>query len=98
MVVEYCRNGDLRKKLKEIKMFPESEALKIMEDILTGFLELQRLGVVHRDLKPENILIDRGACKLADFGFSKTVDNFKQGMLTSALGTPLYMSPQIQMA
>lgn len=33
--------------------------------------------------------------KLADFGFAKCVDNFKKDMLSSLVGTPLYMSPQI---
>jgi len=31
--------------------------------------------------------------KLADFGFAKCVDNFKRDMLSSIVGTPLYMSP-----
>ena len=48
-------------------------------------------GIVHRDLKPENILIKDGVFKIADFGFSKNVDNFSKGMLQSLLGTPLYM-------
>ena len=33
--------------------------------------------------------------KLADFGFAKCVDNFKKDMMSSMVGTPLYMSPQI---
>lgn len=33
--------------------------------------------------------------KLADFGFAKCLDNFKRDMLSSLVGTPLYMSPQI---
>ena len=48
-------------------------------------------GIVHRDLKPENILIKDGVFKIADFGFSKNVDNFSKGILQSLLGTPLYM-------
>lgn len=32
---------------------------------------------------------------MADFGFAKCVDNFKKDMLSSLVGTPLYMSPQI---
>ena len=31
--------------------------------------------------------------KLADFGFARTVDNFRRQMLDSLVGTPLYMSP-----
>lgn len=47
-------------------------------DLLHGFLELIRNGVIHRDLKPENILIHNNVYKLADFGFAKTVDNFSK--------------------
>ncbi len=46
-----------------------------MKDILSGFIELLKHGVIHRDLKPENILIHQGKHKLADFGFAKSVDN-----------------------
>jgi len=58
-----------------------------------GFLELVKNGIIHRDLKPANILISNGKYKLADFGFSKSVDNFTKHMFVSAVGTPLYMSP-----
>jgi len=64
-----------------------------MKDILNGFIELLKHGVIHRDLKPENVMISGGIYKLADFGFSRTVDNFRKDLLTSLVGTPLYMSP-----
>ena len=31
-------------------------------------------GVMHRDIKPENILISGSLLKIADFGFSRTLD------------------------
>lgn len=68
-----------------------------MKDLLTGFMDLLKNGIIHRDLKPENILIKGTQHKLADFGFARTVDNFQRQMLTSLVGTPLYMSPQILM-
>jgi len=68
-----------------------------MKDLLTGFMDLLKNGIIHRDLKPENILIKGNQHKLADFGFARTVDNFQRQMLTSLVGTPLYMSPQILM-
>lgn len=54
----------------------------------------QRL--IHRDIKPQNFLVHetRGVLtyKIADFGFSRYVASDDE-MLTSVLGTPLYMSP-----
>lgn len=67
----------------------------MIRQILTGFLPLLKIGIIHRDLKPENILIHDSELKIADFGFAKSLHNFRNQMLTSAVGTPLYMSPQI---
>ena len=52
---------------------------------------MEKKCIVHRDLKPENILIHNNIFKITDFGFSKIVDNFNSGMLSSVKGTPLYM-------
>ena len=50
---------------------------------------------MHRDLKPENILIHNNVYKVADFGFGRSVENYEKQMLTTQVGTPLYMSLQI---
>jgi serine/threonine protein kinase len=51
---------------------------------------------MHRDLKPANVLLNNGICKIADFGFAKTLDfsvtDYNTHMV-SIVGTPLYMSP-----
>jgi len=54
---------------------------------------------MHRDLKPENMLIqdmketDKINVKLTDFGFATT---FKKGEKQDlALGSPLYMAPEL---
>jgi len=67
--------------------------MKFFVDVLLGFMELVQNGIIHRDLKPANILINQGTYKLADFGFAKCVSNFSRDMLTTSVGTPLYMSP-----
>ena len=58
------------------------------------FLALEYLhinDVIFRDLKPENILIaDNGYLKLADFGFSKSTEEYSYTLC----GTPEYMSPE----
>ena len=56
-------------------------------------MELLKYGIIHRDLKPANILIKKDVCKLGDFGFSKIIDDFKGSLLSTLVGTPLYMSP-----
>jgi serine/threonine protein kinase len=74
---------------------PEEEARKILRDVTRGFKLLVKAGIIHRDLKPENILCHKETFKIADFGFARQVDNFRSALLTSLVGTPLYMSPQI---
>lgn len=61
--------------MKKKIIFTEDEAISIMVDVAKGFLELIEHGVIHRDLKPANILFSKGTYKIADFGFSRTVDD-----------------------
>ena len=46
-------------------MMSEKDALKFLVDVLTGFVQLIKHGVIHRDLKPANILIDKGVIDLS---------------------------------
>ena len=90
---QYCNGGDLRSIMTKKKgPFLESEALTIGRDIINAFRVIVGNGILHRDLKPENILCHEGVYKIADFGFSKQMND---GVLQSTVGTPLYMSPQI---
>jgi serine/threonine-protein kinase len=58
--------------------WPLSEAVRFMEDCLSGLSAVHARGIVHRDLKPENIFVVREADvrhpKLLDFGISKATD------------------------
>lgn len=67
--------------------------MKCLIQILNGFGELVKNGVIHRDLKPENILIKGDVLKIADFGFAKHTEN--NSFLKTIVGTPAYMAPQI---
>ena len=52
---------------------------------------------MHRDLKPHNVFLAQGGIvKLGDFGIAKTLEHTCD-MAKSAVGTPLYCSPEICM-
>jgi calcium-dependent protein kinase len=94
LIQEFCDGGDFRHLLNKKTKLDEAEARKFLNDFLSGFAELVKLHLVHRDIKPENVLIKDGIFKVADFGFAREVQDSKK-MLTTCVGTPLYMSPQI---
>ncbi|EAS06587.2 Serine/Threonine kinase domain protein (macronuclear) [Tetrahymena thermophila SB210] len=97
LIVEYCNGGSLESYLnKNGKRLSETETLRIIREIVSGFKCLYEQKIVHRDLKPANILLHDGIPKIADFGFSKVVEHsMEQADLASLVGSPIYMCPQI---
>ena len=61
--------------------------------ILTGFAQLVKNGIIHRDIKSNNILVVNGVLKLADFGFARNIKSLRN--MDSVVGTPAYMAPQV---
>lgn len=95
IVTELCEDGDLVEFMKrQAGQIKQALAIKIVTDILRGLQELARHGIIHRDLKPANILISQNKTifKITDFGFARMVEK-KDYLMTSLVGTPLYMSP-----
>ncbi|KAL0238639.1 hypothetical protein GEMRC1_013112 [Eukaryota sp. GEM-RC1] len=59
-------------------------------DICTAVQHLHSKSLVHHDIKPQNVILVNSQVKLADFGSSRTVDNY-----TSTLQvTPKYTPPE----
>jgi serine/threonine protein kinase len=49
----------------------ERDVLKLVKDIVGGFIELAENNFLHRDLKLANIFMSGGRAVIADFGFAK---------------------------
>ena len=88
---EFCEGGDLYRMLRGSSGgLPESVVAVLGRQIAEGLVRLRTAGVIHRDIKSENILLQRGVCKIGDFGFA--VEESKLGEHKFNLGSPLYMS------
>lgn len=73
--------------------------MRVTRQLTVGLDSLFERSIIHRDLKPKNILLsgdsyDNYQIKITDFGLSKRLDP-SQLLAASAVGTPLYMAPQI---
>lgn len=96
IITEFCNGGDLRGFFSNLKEpLKEKQARSILKDIIRGLDDLAKCKIIHRDLKPENILIHNNNFKIADFGLAKCVENFQNQILSSLVGSPLYMAPQV---
>eukprot|EP00828_Plagiopyla_frontata_P031508 TRINITY_DN4133_c0_g1_i1.p1 TRINITY_DN4133_c0_g1~~TRINITY_DN4133_c0_g1_i1.p1 ORF type:complete len:378 (+),score=35.33 TRINITY_DN4133_c0_g1_i1:151-1284(+) len=73
----------------------ELETIQIFRSLKSAFYELYQKKIIHRDIKPQNILIHNGQIKLADFGFSKTLDDMNIDQKMTLCGTPQYVSKEI---
>jgi tetratricopeptide (TPR) repeat protein len=73
------------------------ETLRLGARVLDALAFAHEKGVIHRDLKPSNLFLPGGALtelKLLDFGIARRLRSERLTVAGSALGTPLYMSPE----
>lgn len=103
IVMEYIAGRSLRQMLQQDGPLPERVVCGILAQVASALVEAHDMDVVHRDLKPENILVrelpdGELMAKVVDFGLVKLVrgDENSTNITTtgSAIGTPLYMSPE----
>mmetsp|Transcript_87273 Transcript_87273/g.281965 ORF Transcript_87273/g.281965 Transcript_87273/m.281965 type:complete len:575 (-) Transcript_87273:162-1886(-) len=99
LVMELCEGGDLFQAIVNSSTFSETEAAHVVQQIFQAVRYLHQKNISHRDIKGENFLLqkeeamERSIIKLVDFGTARHFDP-KDGMMT-ALGTPIYMAPEV---
>jgi eukaryotic-like serine/threonine-protein kinase len=105
LVMEFLDGRDLGRLLEvEGPRLHPARAVHFTLQILRGLQTAHAAGIIHRDMKPSNcFVIERDGepdfVKLVDFGISKVRTDEAQSApnltrTNSALGTPLYMSPE----
>ncbi|MGH6838051.1 MAG: serine/threonine-protein kinase [Methylocella sp.] len=71
------------------------ESLAIIAQVADGLSYAHEQGVIHRDVKPSNLMAtDSGRVKIMDFGIARVRGSDRMTRAGSAVGTPLYMSPE----
>ncbi len=103
LVLEYMDGADLAEILLRDGRpgLPIVRAIHFVLQALRGLQVAHAAGIIHRDMKPSNCFVvtrdgEADFVKLLDFGISKVQEAGKASLTqtNSALGTPLYMSPE----
>ncbi|CAG5094491.1 Oidioi.mRNA.OKI2018_I69.XSR.g13605.t1.cds [Oikopleura dioica] len=97
IVMEYLLKGDLESFLAEEKernadYWDETDALRLITQLISGLSYLHQHQIIHRDLKPSNIfLCDNNRLAIGDFGIS---DSLETTRMTRIIGTDHYLPPE----
>lgn len=105
LITEYLPNGSLHKIIhskNKIKLpnFKWDSTMKYicLIGISNAMKYLHQQGIIHRDLKSDNVLMDEYFYpKICDFGLSRIFPESLSSSITSCIGTPIYMAPELLM-
>lgn len=97
LAMDYFELGDLSHHLQST--IPESEARDIMQQLLSGLVQMHNMGITHRDLTPTNIFVvarwtSSWNVRIGDFGIAKRVHE-NETALRTITGTRQYMAPEL---
>lgn len=98
LLLPLIKGGMLFDKIRQKRLFKESDARTIMRPFLSALEHLHRNFIVHRDLKPENLLLastsDLSTIKIADFGLAEILES-PEATLTMPCGSAGYIAPEV---
>jgi NIMA (never in mitosis gene a)-related kinase 11 len=91
ILTEFCDDGDLDQRLKELKKdnrrLEEDQIVEWLIQILIGVQYIHKSRVLHRDLKARNIFLKDNQVKIGDFGISRILVG-TMDVATTFTGTP----------
>lgn len=101
LIMDYVDGETLDDRLRREGRLRFTEAMSILEPVMSALAYAHSRGVIHRDVKPSNILIDqKGRVLLADFGIARAAQesglSTRTAMTLGSIqyGTPMYMAPE----
>ncbi|KAK8839792.1 hypothetical protein M9Y10_031500 [Tritrichomonas musculus] len=90
LIMEYCPNGTIRKKVN----LSYDSFIFFARQMLEALFYCHSLQIAHRDIKPDNIFFDNyDHIKLADFGLSKKFDSNSKS--TEKCGSLIFFAPEM---
>mmetsp|Transcript_45620 Transcript_45620/g.95764 ORF Transcript_45620/g.95764 Transcript_45620/m.95764 type:complete len:418 (+) Transcript_45620:281-1534(+) len=106
LVTDLCEGGELFDEIvyksnteNGSLCFTEEEASRVIYQILRAVSYMHEQNIVHRDIKPENILYEAfdedSPIKIIDFGLSRKHYHGQEPPMTSLVGTPYYIAPEV---
>ncbi len=97
IAMELLEGGNLHDLVKANGPMEISRACQLAAEAAEALDYAHRNAIIHRDIKPSNLMLTRsGRCKLTDFGLVRIDDpNDTFHLATEAVGTPLYLAPEI---
>lgn len=99
MVMELCSGGSLLERVIDAGQFTEVHVARLMQQIFRALYYIHTNQVCHRNVIPDNFVcwtkqpLDKSVLKLIDFGLSCKFE--KDQVLTTQVGTPYYVAPQV---
>lgn len=95
LVTDYVHGPSLAEAVRQHGPLPLSAALTLAARLAEGLSAVHAAGVIHRDLKPANVLLAEDGPRLIDFGISQAADFAQITSMTSVLGTPGFIAPEL---
>ena len=100
-ITRFCNCGDLDKYLVDIAFSNPWEAQLIISNLVESISAIHEANIMHRDIKAANFLLHKSKKSgklmaiLADFGFAKSEKGKKEVAVSTVLGTPVTMAPEV---
>ncbi|KAF0692587.1 Aste57867_16342 [Aphanomyces stellatus] len=99
LVTELCTGGELFDRIIARGHYTEADAAVLVRKILDAVKHCHDRDICHRDLKPENFLFaaknEDAELKVIDFGLSRTDTGGTDSFMTTRVGTPYYIAPEV---
>ncbi|HTL51752.1 MAG TPA: protein kinase [Planctomycetota bacterium] len=93
--MEYLEGQSLEDVITRAGRLTVDETLTYSIQLARGLAHAHAKGIVHRDIKPSNAYVCKdGTLKILDLGLSVQTTGFNLAVAGTAIGTPLYISPE----